>query len=119
MSKHWNKNIQSEKINISMGLWPLKTYENADLRTVLTPDLLITGEKIMYTPHAFPVTEAKFQENKNKRLIISHAPSNNSKKGTNSLILPALKKLSEKYDFENWNAAQQMFRFNQKIRHLY
>jgi hypothetical protein len=100
MSKHWNKNIQSEKINISMGLWPLKTYENADLRTVLTPDLLITGEKIMYTPHAFPVTEAKFQENKNKRLIISHAPSNNSKKGTNSLILPALKKLSEKYDFE-------------------
>ena len=100
MSKHWNKNIQSEKVNISMGLWPLKTYERADLRTVLTPDLLVKGEKIMYTPHAFPVTEATFQENKNKRLIISHAPSNSSKKGTDSMILPALKKLSEKYDFE-------------------
>tara|TARA_B110000196_G_C21131056_1_gene658485 strand:+ start:65 stop:2173 length:2109 start_codon:yes stop_codon:yes gene_type:complete len=100
MSKHWNKNIQYEKEHISMGLWPLKTYEDADLRTVLTPDLLINGEKIMYTPHAFPVTKSKFQENHNERLIVSHAPSNNSKKGTDSLILPALEKLSEKYDFE-------------------
>jgi hypothetical protein len=100
MSKKWNYEIEQEKGNITMGLWPLKTYQNIDLQTVLTPDLLISGEKIMYTPQGFPTTESTIQRNKNKRLVISHAPSNSSKKGTDSLILPALEILSKKYDFE-------------------
>ena len=100
MSKNWNHEIVKERENITMGLWPLKTYRNIDLQTVLTPDLLISGEKIMYTPQGFPTTKSTIQKNENKRLVISHAPSNSSKKGTESLILPALEILSKKYDFE-------------------
>ena len=105
MLEGWNSTIQPEKIQseiegISMGLWPLKTYQKADLRTVLTPDLLIDGEKLVYTPHGFPVYDSLLRKKQNKRCIITHAPSNSSKKGTETLILPALKRLSEKYDFE-------------------
>ena len=105
MLEDWNSTIQPEKIQseiegISMGLWPLKTYQKADLRTVLTPDLLIDGEKLVYTPHGFPVCDSLLRKKQNKRCVIAHAPSNSSKKGTDTLILPALKRLSEKYDFE-------------------
>lgn len=100
MKNSWNKKLISEEIEqASMGLWPLKTYKCADLQTVLTADLLI-DDNIIFTPQAIPTSKFKLAKKSNKRLIVTHAPSNRMKKGTDSIILPALKRLSKKIDFE-------------------
>ena len=100
MKNNWNKKPISEEIEqASMGLWPLETYKCADLQTVLTADLLI-DDNIIFTPQAIPTSKFELVNKSNKRLIVTHAPSNRMKKGTDSIILPALKRLSEKIDFE-------------------
>lgn len=100
MKNNWNKKPISEEIEqASMGLWPLETYKCADLQTALTADLLI-DDNIIFTPQAIPTSKFKLANKSNKRLIVTHAPSNRMKKGTDSIILPALKRLSEKIDFD-------------------
>jgi len=100
MKNNWNKKPISEEIEqASMGLWPLETYKCADLQTVLTADLLI-DDNIIFTPQAIPTSKFELVKKSNKRLIVTHAPSNRMKKGTDSIILPALERLSKRFDFE-------------------
>jgi glycosyltransferase involved in cell wall biosynthesis len=100
MKKDWGNGPISEEIKqISIGLWPLETYRCADLRTVLTADLLI-DDNIIFTPQAIPTSKFELVNKSNKRLIVTHAPSNRMKKGTDSIILPALERLSKRFDFE-------------------
>ncbi len=100
MHNTWYNNSVSEEIEqASMGLWPLETYRDADLRTALTADLLIE-EDMVFTPQAIPTSEFHPEIKPKERLIVTHAPSNRMKKGTDSIVLPTLKLLSERFNLD-------------------
>ena len=100
MKKKWGSGPLSEEIRqTSMGLWPLKTYRCADLRTGLTADLVIEKDMI-FTPQSIPTSNFTYQKKSNKRIVITHAPTHRIKKGTDSIILPALEDLSKRFDIE-------------------
>jgi hypothetical protein len=100
MKNDWGNGPISEEIKqTSMGLWPLETYRCADLRTGLTADLVIEKDMV-FTPQSIPTSDFTYLNKPKKRLVITHAPTHRIKKGTDSIILPALKILSERFDFE-------------------
>jgi hypothetical protein len=99
MKKNWSRPIPEEIKQTSMGLWPLKTYRCAELRTGLTADLVIEKDMI-FTPQSIPTSNFTYSTKQNKRIVVSHAPTHRIKKGTDSIILPALEDLSKRFDLE-------------------
>jgi len=100
MKNDWGEGPITEEIRqTSMGLWPLETYRCADLRTGLTADLVIDDEMV-FTPQSIPTSNFTYLNKINKQLVITHAPTHRIKKGTDSVILPALENLSKRFDFK-------------------
>jgi hypothetical protein len=100
MKNNWGSGPISEEIKqTSMGLWPLEAYRFADLRTGLTADLVIEKDMI-FTPQSIPTSNFAYSKKSNKRIVIAHAPTHRIKKGTDTIILPALKNLSKRFDIE-------------------
>lgn len=80
----------------SRGAWSMEAYRSATIRSALTPDLVPDGEPFLYTPHAFPAELFSSTWRSRTRPLVVHAPTDRRKKGTDSIILPALEHLRAK-----------------------
>lgn len=91
----------NSQTNVANSTWDLEAYSIADMKTVLTPDLLFREENRIITPHVQPdIRIRKKRKKEDEGVIITHAPSNTGKKGTNEFIIPAINELSKKYNIK-------------------
>ncbi|MBD50997.1 MAG: hypothetical protein CMB08_03630, partial [Euryarchaeota archaeon] len=91
----------NSQTNVANSTWDLEAYSIANSKTVLTPDLLFREKDRKITPHVQPdIRIRKKRKKKKEEIIITHAPSNTGKKGTNEFIIPAINELSKKYNIK-------------------
>lgn len=98
----FRRNETEKPKKIAQNWHSLESYIlKTDLRTCITPDLNYVNFESHYTPHAIDVNSAKYTWKIKEKIIIQHSPSNRKKKGTDTIILPALYELKDEgFDFE-------------------
>jgi hypothetical protein len=80
--------------NVSLQWHPIWQYlPITSLRTTITPDLNYPDFESIYTPHTLDVKSIKYSWEYRPIPIIQHSPSSRAKKGTDDIIIPALKEL--------------------------
>ena len=93
---------RGKKSEISLSKHPIDLYRKiTDVRTAITPDLNYPEYDGIYSPHVYDTKKTLNIWNNADIPIIQHSPSKRSKKGTNNIILPAIKKLkNDGFKFE-------------------
>ncbi len=90
---------KSDNEFIALARWEPERYKKeADLITTVTPDLNYPELEGEFIPHAYDTKSFKNAWKWNpEEFIISHTPSERRKKGTETIFIPAIYNLQQKY----------------------
>jgi hypothetical protein len=81
---------------VALEWHPIQEYiAQCQVLTAITPDLCYEGYGIKWTPHAFKEYANVKKPSGVRHVRVGHSPSTRSKKGTNDIFIPAMKRLRD------------------------